>query len=200
MKRDIISYIPLKSSFLSFEKDIETILKALFIQSQPHSDGLKRLLVLNTKDCLDNTTSEVYKQKLAEMTLPKLIQEGYIKLNPKIRMPEHEEVKAYIIMSCDNFTPNRDNSYYRDCTITFDVICHLDYWDLGDYRLRPLKIVGYLDGLLNNAKLSGIGELNFLGCNELILNEDLAGYSLSYRAVHGNDDRLAPSEPDDDEE
>ena len=200
MKRDIISYIPLTSSFLSFEKDIETILKALFIQSQPHSDGLKRLLVLNTKDCLDNNTSEVYKQKLQEMTLPKLIQEGYIKLNPKIRMPEHEEIKSYIIMSCDNFTPNSSNPFYRDCTITFDVICHLDYWDLGDYRLRPLRIVGYLDGLLNNAKLSGIGELNFLGCNELILNEDLAGYSLSYRAIHGNDDRLAPSELDDDEE
>ena len=62
MKRDIIGYIPLKSSFLSFEKDIETILKALFVQSQPHSDGLKRLLVLSTRDCLDNTTSEIYNQ------------------------------------------------------------------------------------------------------------------------------------------
>jgi hypothetical protein len=107
-------------------------------------------------------------------------------------MPEHEEVKSYMIISCDNFTPNKENPYYRDCTITFDIICHLDYWDIGNYRLRPLKIVGYIDGLLNNAKLSGIGELNFLGCNELILNEDLAGYSLSYRAIHGNDDRLPP--------
>ena len=134
----------------------------------------------------------MYKDKLEETTLAKLIQEGYIKLNPKIRMPEHEEVKSYMIISCDNFTPNKENPYYRDCTITFDIICHLDYWDIGNYRLRPLKIVGYIDGLLNNAKLSGIGELNFLGCNELILNEDLAGYSLSYRAIHGNDDRLPP--------
>jgi len=192
MKRDTRSTIPLTSSFLSFEKDVETILKALFVESYPHSEGLKRLLVLNTKDCLDNKVSEVYQNKIDEMSLPKLIQDGYLKLNPKIRMPEHEEIKSYMIMSCDNFTPNKENPYYRDCTITFDIICHLDYWYLGDYRLRPLKIVGYIDGLLNNAKLSGIGELNFLGCNELILNEDLAGYSLSYRAVHGNDDRLAP--------
>ena len=194
MKKDTRSTIQLKSSFLSFKKDIETILKALFIQSYPHSDGLKRLLVLGTKDCLDNKTSQVYKDKLEEMTLSKLIKEGYIKLNPKIRMPEHEEIKSYIIMSCDNFTPNKENPYYRDCTITFDIICHLDYWDIGDYRLRPLKIAGFIDGLLNNAKLSGIGELNFLGCNELILNEDLAGYSLSYRAIHGNDDRLPPQD------
>lgn len=194
MKRDTRSTIPLKSSFLSFEKDVETVLKALFVQSQPHSDGLKRLLVLNTKDCLDNETSQVYKDKIKEMTLAKLIEEGYIRLNPKIRMPEHEEVKSYMLISCDNFTPNQENPYYRDCTLTFDIISHIDCWDIGDYRIRPLKIVGYLDGLLNNAKLSGIGTLNFLGCNELILNEDLAGYSLVYRAIHGNDDRLPPSE------
>lgn len=196
MKRDTRSTIPLKSSFLSFEKDVEKILKALFIQSQPHSDGLKRLLVINTKDCLDNTTSQVYQKILNEMTLPKLIEQGYIRLAPEIQIPEHEEVKAYIIMSTDNFTPNATNTFYRDCTITFDIICHLRYWDIGDYRLRPLKIAGYIDGLLNNAKLSGIGELNFLGCNELILNEDWAGYTLTYRAVHGNDDRLPPQDID----
>ena len=87
MKRDTRSTIPLKSSFLSFEKDVETILRALFVESYPHSDGLKRLLVLSTKDCLDNEESQVYKDKLEEMTLAKLIQEGYIKLNPKIIMP-----------------------------------------------------------------------------------------------------------------
>lgn len=193
MKRDVISTVPLKSSFLSFEKDVETILKVLFVQSFPHSDGLKRLLVLNTKDCLDNTTSQVYEDKLKEMTLAKLIKEGYIKLNPKIRMPEHEEVKSYIIISGDNFTPT-SNPVYRDCTLTFDIICHLDYWDIGDYRQRPIKIAGYIDGLLNNAKLSGIGRLEFVGMSELILNEDLAGYTLMYRATHGNDDRLPPQE------
>lgn len=196
MRKDIISTVPLKSSFLSFEKDVETILKALFIESYPHSDALKRLLVLETKDCLDNTTSEVYKKKLEETNLATLIRDGYVKLSPKIRLSEHEEIKSYIIISCDNFTPNNENPFYRDCTITFDVICHLDYWDIGDYRLRPIKIIGYLDGLLNNARLSGIGKLEFLGCNELILNEDLAGYTLMYRAVHGNDDRLPPRDLD----
>lgn len=194
MRRDTINYKPLKSSFLSFEKDVEIILKALFVESYPHSEGLKRLLVLNTRDCLDNQESVVYKEKIKEMTLAKLIQEGYIKLNPKLRMPEHEEVKSYIIISCDNFTTNTENPHYRDCTITFDVICNLDYWDLGDYRLRPLKIIGYLDSLLDEAKLTGIGTLNFLSCNELVLSENLAGYTLSYRAIHGNDDRIPPEE------
>lgn len=189
MKRDVITN-NFNSSFLAFEKDIETILRKLFIESNPYSEVLKRLLVINTKDCLDNADSPAIKEKLKNMSLAKLRQEGYIKLEPKIAIPEHEEVKAYIIMSCDNFTPNDTNTYYRDCTVSFDIICHLDYWDLGNYRIRPLKIAGYIDGILNEAKLSGIGTFNFLGCSELVLNEDLAGYTLIYRAVHGNDDKL----------
>jgi hypothetical protein len=61
---------------------------------------------------------------------------------------------------------------------------------MGNYRLRPLKICGYIDGILNNTKLSGIGTFQFAGCNELILDENLSGYTLIYRAVHGSDDKI----------
>lgn len=191
MRRDTrITSSEFSSSFLSCEKDIEEILRKLFISSKPYSDILKRLLVINTKDCLDNTESLVIKQKINEMSLSKLRQEGYIKLEPKLRFGEHEEVKSYIIITCDNFTSNVTNPYYRDCTVTFDIICHTDYWDLGDYRVRPLKIAGYIDGILNNARLSGIGTFQFMGCNQLVLNEELSGYTLMYKAVHGNDDKI----------
>lgn len=190
MKRDTRSTKPIQSSFLSFEKDIETILKKLFINSYPYSDYLKKLLVINTKDCLDNEDSEIIKAKVAEMSLAKLRKDGYIKIEPKIKMLEHEEIKAYIIISMDNFVPNSSNPYYRDCTIIFDILCHTDYWDIGNYRLRPLKIAGYIDGILNETKLSGIGTLNFMGCSQLVLDENLSGYTLMYRAVHGNDDNL----------
>ena len=194
MKRDTRAIFPAKSSFLSCEKDFEEILKKLFIESAPYSNYLKKLLVINTKDCLDNTDSQVIKDTIAAASLGKLIEDGYIKLVPKIRMPEHEEVKSYIIMSMDNFTTNNTNEFYRDCIINFDIICHIDYWDIGDYRLRPLKIVGYIDAILNNCKLTGIGLLNFVSCNELILDENLSGYTLTYRAVHGYDDKIAPED------
>ena len=191
MRRDIsLPSSQFSSSFLSCEKDIEEILRKLFVSSKPYSDYLKKLLVINTPDCLDNETSTIIQQKIADMSLAKLRQEGYIKLEPKIRFGEHEEVKSYIIISCDNFTPNATNPYYRDCTVTFDIICHTDYWDIGNYRVRPLKIAGYIDGILNKARLSGIGTFQFMGCNQLVLNEELSGYTLMYRAVHGNDDKL----------
>ena len=195
MRRDIsLPSSQFSSSFLSCEKDIEEILRKLFVSSKPYSDYLKKLLVINTKDCLDNETSTTIQQKIADMNLAKLRQEGYIKLEPKIRFGENEEVKSYIIVSCDNFSPNATNPYYRDCTVTFDIICHTDYWDIGNYRVRPLKIAGYIDGILNKARLSGIGTFQFMGCNQLILNENLSGYTLMYRAVHGNDDKIEVEE------
>lgn len=190
MRKDLaIKKIDFNSSFLSCEKDSENILKKLFIESRPYSDYLKRLLVINTKDCLINTESVVYQNKIKEMSLPKLIEEGYIRFAPKIKMPEHEEVKSYIIISFDNFSSTANNEF-RDCTINFDILCHTDYWYLGDFKIRPVKIAGYIDGILDKAKLSGIGRLEFLGCNQLVLDEILSGYTLSYRAVHGSDDKI----------
>lgn len=195
MRKDIsLPSSQFSSSFLSCEKDIEEILRKLFVSSKPYSDYLKKLLVINTQDCLDNETSTTIQQKIADMSLAKLRQEGYIKLEPKIKIGEHEEVKSYIIISCDNFTPNATNPHYRDCTVTFDIICHTDCWDIGNYRVRPLKIAGYIDGILNKARLSGIGTFNFIGCNQLILNEELSGYTLIYSAIHGNDDKLEAEE------
>jgi len=194
MKRDLVMTKNIQSSFLSCEKDIETILKKLFVNSYPYSDVLKRLLVLGTEDCLDNTESKVYKEVLKKMSLAELRKQGYIKLEPKIRMPEHEEIKAYIIISFNNFVTNATNPEFRDCVVNFDIICHTDYWDIGNYRLRPLKIAGYIDGILNETRLSGIGKFHFLGCDQLILDENLSGYTLSYRAIHGSDDLIPPEE------
>lgn len=193
MKRDVI--IPpskFHSSFLSCEKDAETILRKLFIESKPYSNYLKRLLVVNMKDCLDMNNAKYTES--SNKSLKELIDEGYISLAPKIRFHEHEEVKAYLMITFDNFLRSDSNPFYRDCTVNFDIICHSDYWDIGNYEVRPLKIVGYIDGILNECRLSGIGTFNFLGCNQLILNQDLSGYTLSYRAVHGNDDKLPPRE------
>lgn len=190
MRRDVsMRSTDFQSSFLSCEKDCEAILKKLFVTSRPYSDNLKRLLVINTKDCLDNLNSKVYNDKINEMSLSKLREEGYIKLEPKISMVEHEEIKSYIIISFDNFFLS-DNPQFRDCTISFDILCHTDYWDLGNFRLRPLKIAGYIDGILNNTKLSGIGTLQFVSCKELLLDETISGYTLTYRAVHGSDDLI----------
>lgn len=192
MRKDL--YKPIHSSFLSCEKDVELILKKLFAENPSYSELLKRLLVINTSDCIDNTESKVYKDVLEKCNLKYLIDNGYVRLDTKIENPEHEEIKSYMIITFDDFTPNDTNPEFRDCTISFDVICHTDYNYLGNFRQRVMKIIGYIDGLLNNTKLTGIGILNFLGCKKMYLGEELSGYSLMYRAVHGSDDIIPSAE------
>lgn len=194
MRKDLVKP-RLDSSFLSCEKDTETILKKLFIESRPHSDVLKKLLIINTKDCL-TANNPNYERKINSMNLSDLRELGYISLESKVKFYEHEEVKSYIDISFDNFTPNVNNPEYRDCIISFDILCHTDYWDLGNYQMRPIKIVGYIDGILNNAKLSGIGVLNFLTCKRNNLDENLSGYTLIYKAVHDvdGDDKIPSKE------
>ena len=127
MIKDLVMTGGIQSSFLSCDKDAETILKKLFVECQPHSDILKKLLVINAPDCLTNTDSKVYRETIKKMSVSKLRQDGYIKLSPKIRMFEHEEIKAYIVLSFDSFTENETNPFFRDCTVRFDIVCHPDY-------------------------------------------------------------------------
>lgn len=184
----------IKSTFLSCEKDAETIVRKLFVDSRPYSDELKRLLLINTKDCLDDRTNPVYNKKISNTSLGDMIDEGYIRMKPLIKLEENEEVRSYICLSFDNFTPNANNTYYRDHIIEIDIICHIEKWDLGNFRLRPLKIAGYIDGILDQAKLAGIGTLDFITCNEIVLSEDLAGYCLMYRTVNADDDKIKSEE------
>ena len=190
MKRDtIMTKMPI-SSFLSCEKDTETILYKLFVQSQPYSTMLKKLLVVQADDCL---TNGVYDDQMKEWSVKRLIDEGYIVLSPKIKQGEHEAAKSRLVLSFNHFTPNATNPEFRDCVIDFDILCPMDEWNLQNYQQRPMKIAGYIDGILNNSRLSGIGTLQFVQGNMLLINAEISGYNLSYWAVHGSDD-IIPNE------
>ena len=201
MRSDVRMMTPIYSSFLSCEKDAEEIVKLLFVKSKPYSDKLKRLLIINNPDCLDQSRTD-YQELIDSKPLSVMRKEGYIRLNPKIARKQFQEIKSYILITFDNFSPNRVDPKFKDCTVNFDIICYDDEWDLDGFQERPIKIAGYIDGILNsisnkkswdnrpgnNVKLTGMGEYAFLGCNLVILNEDISMYTLSYRAIHFTED------------
>lgn len=199
MRKDLISLKPIYSTFLSCDKDIQKILKVLFVQSRPHSDMLKRLLIINSKDCLENNAE--YQRVVDSFSLKDLIDKGYIRLNPKISRGTHQEVKSYILIYLDDFSPNFRNSQYRDYTINFDIVCYNDTWVLNNYKVRPLAICGYIEGILRSLttskdnksfdadiKLTGIGKYELMGCKQIVLNEDLSMYTLSFKGMHFTED------------
>jgi hypothetical protein len=57
------------------------------------------------------------------------------------------------------------NPEFRDNTITFDIVCHFDQWSLGNFALIPYKIAAEIDSMLNRKRLTGIGQIEFLGAN-----------------------------------
>lgn len=175
-----------KSTFISCSKDQETILKRLFVESKPYSDKLKRLLIINAPNCLDSSQIQ-YQEKINQYNIKRMKDEQYIKTIPKLSFGEHEEVKSYILLEFDDFLPST-NPEYRNCTISFTIISQLDYWELEDYELRPWMIAGYIDGILNETKLSGIGTLQFIGASQIVLNEYLGGVMLRYVATHSEAD------------
>lgn len=164
-----------KSSFLSVEKDMSLITSYLL-----KNDRLKKLLYYTTPDCLS-------KPRLTDEETIGLIHKN-IKIVPKLYVDG--SVLNYIILSFDNFTTNRNNPEFRDNIVEFDIICHFDQWNLSDFQLRPYRIAAEIDSMLNNQKLTGIGRLEFMGANQMLLTDEYAGICLMYQAIHGGEDKL----------
>ena len=182
----VVNYQFPKSSFLSIEKDLEIITNKIFKNTR-----LQRLLYYTTPNALDreNLTEdqqlELFKKNVK--TIPKLYIDG--------------SVLNYIIISFDNFTPNAENPEFRDNIISFDIICHFDQWQLNDsFKLRPYRIAAEIDTMLNGQRLTGIGKLDFLGANQLLINDEFGGISLMYQAIHGEEDKKGQLNPADDAE
>lgn len=172
-----------KSSFLAQEKDMELIVNKFL-----KNPRLKKLLYYNTRDALDrpNLTEDESLSLFGKQ----------IKLVPKLYVDN--SVLTYIIISFDNFVQS-SNPEFKDNIIEFDIICHFDQWQLKDFALRPYKIAGEIDFMLNQKHLTGIGEIEFLGANQIILTDEFAGLCLMYRTYHGGEDQKKMPNPADED-
>ena len=182
MKKEIYSYP--KSSFLSAEKDMSIIVNMVM-----KNERLKKMLHYTTRNCLSmpNLTEDESLDLFGKN----------IKIVPKLYVDG--SVLNYIIVSFDNFTQNGTNPEFRDNIIEFDIICHFDQWHMKDFELRPYKIAAELDSMFNGKHLTGIGELQFLGANQVILTDEYAGLCVMYQAIHGEEDRKKMPNPNDEE-
>ena len=181
----IQNYIYPKSSFLSAEKDMNIIVDRMM-----KNDRLKKMLYYTTRDCLDRP--RVTDDQALEMFGKN------IKIVPKLYVDG--SVLNYIIISFDNFMINATNPEFRDNVIEFDIICHFDQWHMKDFALRPYKIAAELDTMFDEQRLTGIGKLEFIGANQIILTDEYAGLCVMYKAIHGEEDKKGTLNPADQKE
>jgi hypothetical protein len=178
MKKVVYSYP--KSSFLSTEKDMGIIVDMIM-----KNDRLKKMLHYTSRDCLS-------RPNLTEDETMELFGKN-IKIVPKLYVDG--SVLCYVIVSFDNFSQNATNPEFRDNIVEFDIICHFDQWHMKDFELRPYKIAAELDSMFDGKHLTGIGELQFLGANQIILTDEYAGLCVMYQAIHGEEDKKNFSNP-----
>ena len=169
----IENYHPPKSSFLSINKDMR-----LLIDKFLANDRLCKLLFYTDSNAL-NKTNLTDEQKIGMFN-------KNIKIVPKLYVDG--SVLNYMIISFDNFVES-GNPQFRDNIIEFDIICHFDQWQLKDFDLRPYRIAAEIDSMLNGQKLTGIGRIEFLGANQILLTDEFAGICLMYRTYHGEEDK-----------
>ena len=174
-----------KSSFLSVDKDMSIIADWML-----KNNRLKKLLYYTTKDALK-------RPNLTEKETIDLINKN-IKIIPKLYIDG--SVLTYVIIDFDHFLPNKSNPEFRDNLITFNIVCHFDQWQLQDFQLRPYKIAAEIDSMFNEQKLTGIGTLQFVGASKIVLNDEFAGLSLMYQAIHGEEDKKGMLNPAEQEE
>lgn len=166
----IENYLFPNSSFLATEKDLDILVNLIL-----KNDRLKKLLYYSTKDAL--TQAPVSLEAALDMFGKQ------IKIVPKLKVDYNEW--CYVIISFDNFTTNMTNPAFRDNIISFDIVCHFNQWQLTDFKLRPYLIAAEIDTMLQNQRLTGIGEITFLGANQIVLSDEFAGVTLMYQAIHG---------------
>ena len=54
--------------------------------------------------------------------------------------------------------------------------------------------------MFNEQRLTGIGKLEFLGANQMILTDEYAGICLMYQAIHGEEDKKNMPTPQDEKQ
>ena len=88
---------------------------------------------------------------------------------------------SYVTAVFSNFVVNQINSEFKVSTIIFDIACPYEEWQLNDRSLRPYLIMEEIDNMFNEAKMAGIGTLQFYRADQLTLSPWIGGYSMTYK-------------------
>lgn len=99
---------------------------------------------------------------------------------PKI-WDESTEKTSYVVALFSNFTTNIINPEFKLSTIRFDIACPYDEWVLSEHSLRPYLIMQEIDDMFNGAKMAGIGTLQFVRAEAIVLTSQIGGYSMLYQ-------------------
>ena len=136
------------------------------------NQDLCRLLKYQVRDPLN-------KEKYPDVDGAELINRQIL-IVPKI-FDDSTEKMSYVTALFSNFVVNQLNPEFKISTIRFDIACPYEEWLLDGRTLRPYLIMEEIDKMFNEAKMQGIGTLQFYRADALTLSPWIGGYSMVYQ-------------------
>ena len=103
-----------------------------------------------------------------------------IMIVPKI-FDDSTEKTSYVVAIFSNFVTNSLNPDFKLSTIRFDIACPYDEWVLNGQSLRPYLMMQEIDNMFNGAQMAGIGTLQFVRAESIVLTPQIGGYSMLYQ-------------------
>lgn len=103
-----------------------------------------------------------------------------IMIVPKI-FDDSTEKTSYVVAIFSNFVTNALNPDFKLSTVRFDIACPYDEWVLNDKSLRPYLMMQEIDDMFNGAQMAGIGTLQFVRAESIVLTPQIGGYSMLYQ-------------------
>lgn len=158
-------------SFKNVEKDL-----AYIVSKIKEDDELLKLLSLQ-----ENKIG-----KLSEEEKREILKQN-VKIVPLVHLEETDSNQSYLTIDFGDFSPNAENPQYRDKFLYFNILCNIETWNMGDFKLRPFQIAGRLDVLFNDKSLVDSYKIRFLSADSLIINDDLGGLFLCYYVTYNID-------------
>lgn len=167
---------PKGDAFQGISKDMSIIVERIL-----SNQNVLKLLEYNVRDWKSQPS-------VTNEQIEKMLENEQISPVPRLRIEKQR--KTYLRLNIGTVVPNANNPEFFDNTFGIDILCHYDDWNLGNFQLRPLRIAGEIQSMLDKTHLDGIGVLNFITMSPVVYNAEYAGVSLTYLAVRGHEDQL----------
>ncbi len=135
------------------------------------NDNLLKFLYYNDNDPLSHTT------------VPNIDDILFQRIFPFPFTPSTETEQVSILNIYFNDFRQGQSVFFKDGTISVDVICHQNIWRTNS-GLRPFLIMSEIDGLLNlQSEIAGIGKLQFERSVLIFPSTNFIGYKNWYRKI-----------------
>lgn len=97
------------------------------------------------------------------------------------KYPETGIESSFVMAVFNNFAINPKNPDFKLSHLRFEVVCPYTEWIIEEGNLRPYLIMQEIDNMFNQAKLNGLGNLQFIKAIPLTLSPQMGGYSMVYQ-------------------